>query len=171
MRTAMLTSVLLAVTGAPLVAQGPSAMARMMNAAGEPLGVVELRETPRQGVLLQLDLEGLTPGVHAFHIHEVGSCTPDFGAAGGHFSPRDRAHGLLHPDGPHAGDLLNVTVLPSGAVEAERLAGAVTLAPDQAGSLFDEDGSALVIHSGADDYLSQPSGAAGDPVACGVIRR
>lgn len=171
MKAITFTITLLAISVLPAHAQKTAAIAQMVNADGSPIGTVELRETTRQGVFIELDLEGLPPGVHAFHIHESGRCAPDFDAAGGHFSPLGNPHGLLHPEGPHIGDLLNITVPPSGDVSAERLATDVTLEPGPVESLFDEDGSALVIHSGADDYLSQPSGAAGDPIACGVVRR
>ena len=108
---------------------------------------------------------------HRFHIHETGLCAPDFDEAGGHFNPHGRAHGFLSPDGAHAGDLLNIRVPASGSVEVERMGTEVTLEPGDPASLFDEDASALVIHAGPDDYLSQPSGGSGDPIACGVIRR
>lgn len=171
MRAITLTIILLGFTALPAHAQKTAAIAQMVDTEDEPLGTVELRETTRQGVFIELDLEGLPPGTHAFHIHETGRCSPDFDASGGHFSPHGNKHGLLHPEGPHAGDLLNINVSPSGRVSAERLATDVTLEPGPAESLFDEDGSAFVIHEGADDYMSQPSGAAGEPIACGVIRR
>ncbi|MDX1675125.1 MAG: superoxide dismutase family protein, partial [Longimicrobiales bacterium] len=106
---------------------------------------------------------------HGFHIHETGSCVaPDFDSAGGHYAPRGHAHGVLHERGYHGGDLLNLHVPETGAVTTERLATDVTLRGDA--PLLDEDGSALVIHANADDYVSQPSGGGGPKVACGVIR-
>lgn len=149
----------------------PTASATLIDASGVEVGTAELVQTPNHGVLIRLAVDGLEPGEHAFHIHETGRCvTPDFGSAGGHFAPHGRSHGALHHDGMHGGDMPNVHVPASGSVRAERLAEHVSLVPGHAGFLLDDDGSALVIHAGADDYRSQPSGDAGARVACGVIR-
>jgi Cu-Zn family superoxide dismutase len=166
-----------ALVAAPLAAQAEmetepkTATAVLMNPDGERIGVAELVETPSYGVLIRIDVGSLAPGVHAFHIHETGACVaPDFRSAGGHFAPRGRSHGILHPHGKHAGDLANLHVPENGRVATERLAQHVTLVEGATGSLFDDDGSALVIHAVGDDYRSQPSGAGGARVACGVIR-
>lgn len=148
-----------------------TASAVLLDPNGNRLGTAELIQTPNDAVLIRLDVELLEPGPHGFHIHETGEClAPDFSSAGGHFAPRGRSHGIMHAHGEHAGDLLNLHVPASGSVQTERLARHVTLVPGAAGFLFDDDGSALVIHGGADDYRSQPSGDAGARVACGVIR-
>ena len=158
--------------GTPAVGeQNLTASATLVNANGDRVGTAELVQTPNDAVLIQLDVQGLEPGTHAFHIHQTGRCSaPDFRSAGGHFAPRGRSHGILHPHGEHAGDMMNLRVPAGGSAQTERLARHVTLVPGAAGFLFDEDGSALVIHAGADDYQSQPSGDAGSRVACGVIR-
>lgn len=148
----------------------PHAKADLIGLDGASIGTVVLTGTPDGGVLLMIEASGLEPGVHALHIHETGACEPPFASAGDHFAPRGREHGLRHTGGAHAGDLLNLHVGDDGTVRAERLAPHVTL-KEGTGGLFDADGSAVVLHGGADDYRSQPSGAAGDPVACGVIRR
>lgn len=168
----MIVVSLLASAGA-LSAQTPqTARAELIDRGGARVGEATLQETPYYGVLLRVEVAGLPAGVHALHIHETGTCEPpSFGSAGGHYAPRGHGHGVLHPRGKHAGDLLNLHVPGSGRVASERLAEHVTLVPGAAHTLFDEDGSALVIHAGADDYRSQPSGAAGDRIACGVIRR
>ncbi len=150
----------------------PTATAELVDADGERIGEVRLRETPYYGVLMEVEATGLSEGVHAFHIHETGTCeTPSFESAGGHYAPRGRDHGMLVPEGKHAGDLVNVRVGGDGALRTERLAHEVTLREGAPSTLFDDDGSAVVIHEGADDYRSQPSGAAGSRVACGVIER
>jgi len=162
-------AVLVAAGGA--VAQQRTATATLMNPAGEAIGRAELVETPNHGVLIRVRIDGLAPGAHGFHIHATGACTaPDFASAGGHFAPRGHAHGMMHPDGQHAGDLLNLHVPENGMVTTERLATEVTLVTGIAGSLLDDDGSALVIHQNPDDYASQPSGGGGPKLACGVIR-
>jgi Cu-Zn family superoxide dismutase len=142
----------------------------MINNAGESIGTIELSST-NAGVLLNLDLNGLTPdGEHAMHIHEVGDCTPleSFKNSGGHFNPHGKHHGMKHPEGQHAGDMPNLKPDGKGAIATTILNRHVTLDSGQAG-VFDADGSALIIHAGADDHMSQPSGAAGARIACGVI--
>lgn len=158
--------------GVPIQQTGDQvATAVLVDPNGNSVGRAELVQTANEAVLIRLTVEGLEPGTHAFHIHETGVCTPtDFSSAGGHYAPHGRSHGIFHEDGEHGGDLLNLQVPESGRVQTERLAPHVTLVPGAAGFLLDDDGSALVIHAGADDYESQPSGDAGSRVACGVIR-
>jgi Cu-Zn family superoxide dismutase len=152
---------------------GPDATATLRTPDGRVVGQVDLRDTPLDATLLRVTLTGgaLDPGTHGFHVHETGRCDPDFGAAGGHYDPRGHDHGILSADGKHAGDLPNVHIERTARTEFEILAHGLTTRPGVEGSLFDDDGSAFVIHADADDYRSQPSGAAGDRVACGVIRR
>lgn len=160
-------------TGEPAgsAVRGFTASAEIFNANGDRIGSAELVQTPTDAVLIRLQLHGLEPGVHGFHIHETGRCSaPDFSSAGGHYAPRGRSHGLMHHHGAHGGDLLNLHVPEGGRLEAERLARHVSLVPGATGFLLDDDGSALIIHGGADDYRSQPSGDAGPRLACGVIR-
>ena len=156
--------------GAALVAAsqtasaGEQASAAMMNANGESVGAVTLRETP-QGTLLHAKLENLPAGAHAFHVHAVGVCEPPFKSAGGHFNPGGAKHGMDNAEGMHAGDMPNIHIPDSGALEIEVLNTLLKLDA----SLFDEDGAAIVIHDGPDDYVSDPAGAAGPRIACGVI--
>jgi Cu-Zn family superoxide dismutase len=152
---------------------GPDATATLRAPDGRVVGQVDLRDTPHDATILRVTVSGgvIEAGTHGFHIHEVGRCDPDFGAAGGHYAPRGHAHGLLHPDGMHAGDLPNLHVERTGRTEFEILAQGVTTRAGATGTLFDADGSAFIMHANPDDYRSQPSGAAGDRVACGVIQR
>jgi superoxide dismutase, Cu-Zn family len=146
-----------------------AAQAELVNAKGEKLGRVTLTETAH-GVLLKGELSGLPPGVHAIHVHTVGKCESPFDSAGGHFNPAGSQHGFMSPQGPHAGDLPNIHVSPDGKAAFDLVAAEVTLREGK-NSLFDQDGSALVIHARPDDYASQPAGAAGPRIACGVIRK
>ena len=123
------------------------------------------------GVLVSVEAKGLTPGLHAVHIHAVGKCEgPGFTSAGGHFNPAQKKHGLKNPQGPHAGDMPNMYVSKDGIGRFEVLNDNITLGPGDR-SVFDADGSALVIHVGVDDYATDPTGNAGDRAACGVIVR
>jgi Cu-Zn family superoxide dismutase len=143
------------------------AAAILNDASSKEVGKMELTGTP-SGVLIRLDLTGIPPGEHAFHLHAVGKCEwPDFKSAGAHFNPDETKHGLMNPEGPHAGDMPNLHVPESGKLSIEVLNPLVTLRGERA--VFDADGSALIIHAGADDYTTDPAGNAGDRIACGVI--
>lgn len=141
----------------------------LKNNEEDNVGTAVLQEVD-EGVKITLEATHLTPGLHGFHIHETGACeAPDFESAGGHFNPTDAEHGLDNPEGPHAGDLLNIEVGEDGTVKEEIIADMVTLEKGQDNSLLDEDGTSLMIHSGEDDNKSQPAGNAGDRIVCGVI--
>ena len=158
--------------GSVALAQGkPDAMAVMHDAKGAEVGTVTFQATPSGMVLITASMTGLPAGVHGFHVHETGTCTaPDFKSAGGHLAG-GKAHGIMDAGGPHAGDLPNVHVPSDGVLEVEDFAPALKLASDGDGAMFDSDGSAVIVHAGADDYTSQPSGDAGDRLACGVIEK
>jgi Cu-Zn family superoxide dismutase len=143
------------------------ASAVLKDVAGAEVGKATLTATP-SGVLISLDLTALPAGEHAFHIHAVGKCEPPkFESAGPHFNPDSTKHGLMNPQGPHAGDMPNLHVPEGGKLKVEVLNPAVTLSAESA--LLDEDGSAIVVHAGADDYQTDPAGNAGARIACGVI--
>ncbi|MEX2614745.1 MAG: superoxide dismutase family protein [Alphaproteobacteria bacterium] len=149
-----------------IAAAAEEASASLKDRDGKPVGEVRFVETPN-GTLLHATLRGLPEGTHAFHVHEVGKCEPPFESAGGHANPEDTAHGLKSGSGPHAGDMPNIHVPSSGELEVEVYNERLQF--DNA--LFDSDGAAVVIHAGADDYETDPAGAAGNRIACGVIER
>jgi superoxide dismutase, Cu-Zn family len=145
-----------------------SAKATLKDASGKDVGTAALVQTPA-GVLVTLSVKGLPAGEHAFHIHGVGKCEPPFTSAGGHFNPAKKKHGMMAPDGAHAGDMPNLHIPANGELAVEVLNGAVTLEKGAPNSLFGQDGTALVIHAGKDDYKTDPTGDAGGRIACGVV--
>jgi Cu-Zn family superoxide dismutase len=149
-------------------AQSPTAKAALKDAAGKDVGTVQLIQTPH-GVLLKMTLKGAVPGEHAFHIHAVGKCEAPFTSAGGHFNPASKKHGMEATEGAHAGDMPNLHIPANGELTIEVANHMVSLVKGQPNSLFDADGSALIIHAGVDDYKTDPTGNAGDRIACGVI--
>lgn len=151
---------------APIAAN--AATAQLKSPDGADMGALSLVQTA-DGVKIEGTVKGLTPGEHAFHIHAVGKCEPPFKSAGGHYNPGNSPHGK-QGGGPHAGDMNNVTAGDDGTVKISVVNSLVTLNAPANGTLFDADGSAIVFHAGPDDYSSQPSGAAGGRVACGVIQ-
>ena len=155
---------------APAPQAATSASFTLQTADGREVGRGSLQQTPA-GVLLTADLNGMPAGTHGIHFHAVGQCNaPDFASAGGHFNPSSKMHGIRNPMGHHAGDLTNISVPEGGALRVELLAPDVRLGPG-AGTLLDADGAAIVIHALADDYQTDPSGASGSRIACGVVRR
>ena len=169
---AMLASGIALAPGIALAAAhtGDSVEVDVIGADGSSIGTATLTETASGQVLVRADVSGLEPGEHGFHIHETGLCDAQggFESAGGHYAGEgDPSHGLVE-GGPHAGDMPNQLAGADGRLVAEVFNPRVTLAGDT-NPLDDDDGSALMIHSGADDYESQPSGDAGGRVGCAVI--
>lgn len=151
------------------IAQDSAAAATLANSQGREVGTVSFTEGSN-GLLLQADLHDLPAGTHGFHLHAVGACTPpDFKAAGGHFNPTEKKHGFLAKEGPHLGDMPNIHVPASGTLAFEFFLPEVTI--DKEAQLMDKDGTAVMIHSKADDYKTDPAGEAGDRIACGVIEK
>ena len=157
-------ALLLMMTPAP--ADADTALAQMTDPDGKSVGTVELRPSPF-GTMLHLRLAFLPPGVHAFHVHETGECLPPFTSAGGHYNRDGSDHGLMDDDGRHAGDMPNLHIPATGMINVEVFNDKLRL-DDQ---LFDDDGASIIIHEGPDDYTTNPAGAAGPRIACGVIER
>ena len=171
-RTFTICAAALLASGCATLADLPTervAQARLDFANGSPAGTAQIVSNGAN-LTMAVVANGLKPGEHGFHLHTTGSCTaPGFTSAGGHLNPSDREHGSLNPNGRHLGDLPNLRVGNSGTASADIDIGPDT--PALRASLFDSDGTAVVIHQGADDYQSDPAGNAGPRVACGVLRR
>jgi superoxide dismutase, Cu-Zn family len=162
---------LLALMGSSLAQSPPMARATFVDAKGQQVGSATLTQMTN-GILIAIDMSGLPAGEHGFHIHETGKCESNtkFESAGDHYGLQGQKHGHQSECGPQAGDMPNQFVGPDGKLRAHVINPDVTLGSGQ-GSLFDQDGSAILIHAKADDYRSQPSGEAGDRLACAVVAK
>ena len=127
-------------------------------------GTITFREVA-DGVRVEGEITGLTPGTHGFHVHEFGDCSaPDASSAGGHFNPTNQPHGAPDSRERHEGDMGNVEADSSGVAKVNYLDHVLSFVG--ANSLI---GRAVIVHAKADDLKSQPAGDAGARVACGVI--
>ncbi len=151
----------------PVAEEPATATADVQDAEGNQLGTVTLTESD-QMIQISGMLHGIAPGTHAIHIHETGQCEPPFESAGGHWNPTSNQHGSENPQGPHLGDLPNVEVSEDSMVTVQ-VSSPVGATLEGANGLLDDDGAAVVVHAGEDDYRTDPSGDAGDRIACGVV--
>ncbi|GLQ61156.1 superoxide dismutase[Cu-Zn] [Gluconobacter cerinus] len=149
-----------------------TATASLTGTDGKTVGTAQITEAPR-GVVLHIEVSGLTPGWHGMHFHEKGNCSaPAFTSAGSHVhTTKPVTHGLLNAGENDSGDLPNIFAGSDGTAKAEVYSTFVSLkGNDGRPALLDADGSSLVIHASADDYQSQPIGGSGLRVICGVVR-
>jgi Cu-Zn family superoxide dismutase len=148
------------------------AVAVLYDINGAPVGTAQLWQDPNGLVNVEIASLALPPGTHGIHFHAVGLCeggATAFSTAGAHYNPLGKEHGLENPNGPHAGDAPNIVTPASGIGKAAFTTNRVLVTPGNI-SLFDADGSAIVVHANADDQHSQPSGNSGARIACGVVR-
>jgi len=136
----------------------------LIDSAGRQIVTVVAWQTTG-GISFRVSASGLPHGLHGIHVHPIGRCDPpDFASAGTHWNPAGKQHGLNNPNGPHAGDLPNVEVAANGVLSQTVVLPNATMA-----QLLDADGSSIMIHAQADDYVSQPAGNSGPKIACAVI--
>ena len=183
---AAISAITVAGVGAALIASSAAANEGAIHASAEiagPNGVsgfATFAEDAGGVVHVNVKVFGLAPGLHGAHIHTIGACTAangvPFGGAGGHFNPHGAPHGEHtrdeHAD-HHAGDLPNLVANDDGRGRLNTASAHFTLTHDVAESLFDADGSAIVIHANQDDYVTQSGplgpGHSGPRIGCGVI--
>ncbi len=129
---------------------------------GSEVSGVAYFEQTESGVKVWAEVTGLTGEKHGFHIHELGNCTSDDGTStGGHFNPMGMEHGAPESLHRHMGAMGNLVVNEEGI--------GVRDYTDQVIVLEQIIGRGVIVHGGEDDLVSQPSGASGPRVACGVI--
>lgn len=142
----------------------------IIGTSGQSIGTAKLSSV-QDGVQIELQVSGLTPGVHGFHIHEKAVCeAPSFESAGAHFNPTSKEHGFHNPKGFHAGDLPNLVVDEKGNGSFSAITKTVVLLPDKPNSLLKQGGTSLIIHEKPDDYKTDPSGNSGKRIACGAVK-
>lgn len=164
-KLALLSLVLLAVVGCASTA-GPDATASLAPTTGNTAsGTISFRELSGGSVEVMVNLTGVPPGVHGFHIHEKGDCGDNGNAAGGHFNPLATPHGAPEADPHHAGDFGNVTAEADGTVRRTFTTQSITLGTGATSAI----GHAVILHANADDLTTQPTGNAGGRIACGVV--
>lgn len=140
-------------------------IADIVDGQGQAKGKATLIQD-KDGIHVDVRGVGLTAGIHAVHIHTIGTCTgPDFTSAGGHWNPGMKKHGHDNPEGAHMGDMPNMSVVADGTGALKFIVKDGTI-----DALLDSDGAAVVIHAAADDYKTDPTGNAGARLACGVLK-
>jgi Cu-Zn family superoxide dismutase len=148
------------------------AVAVISNVDGTVVGTAQLWQESNGVVRVEIASLALPPGTHGIHFHEAGRCdggSTAFSTAGAHYNPAGREHGLENPRGAHAGDAPNIVTPAAGFGKVAFSTDRVRLAPG-ALTLFDADGSSIVVHANPDDQVSQPAGNSGGRIACGVLR-
>ena len=143
------------------------AIAILGSASGSDLTGTAIFTQNGDTITLIVEIQNVSPGLHGVHIHETGDCSaPDGTSAGGHWNPTNVAHGKWGEGEFHLGDIGNITVGADGT-------GTIELTTDLwemgTGSDLDIVGKGMIVHADPDDFTSQPSGAAGARIGCGVI--
>lgn len=127
-------------------------------------GTVTFSQT-NDGVRVEAEIEGLEQGKHGFHIHQYGDCTAGDGtSAGGHYNPEGNEHAGPDAESRHVGDMGNIEANEDGIATKNYVDSTIEL--NGSNSII---GRGIVIHGGEDDLESQPTGAAGPRMGCGVI--
>ncbi|QKZ13793.1 superoxide dismutase family protein [Spirosoma sp. KUDC1026] len=149
-----------------------AATVNLVNTSGNSIGTANLTENSSGTVTLDVKVNGLPAGSHGIHFHEVGvadpKASPAFSTSGEHYNPASKKHGISNPQGTHAGDLANLEVDAQGNGRLTTTTDRITLT-EGATTLFDANGSSLIIHANTDDQVTDPSGNSGGRIAGGVV--
>ncbi len=164
--------VAIAICTVPATAEAQEAAARgtFISRDGKEVGTVSIRGGARAMVLqVELAAGALSPGLHGIHLHEAGDCSDraKFESAKAHAHKEGESHGFLSDAGPEAGDLPNLYVAPDGSARADFATSLSNIAGEN--SILDEDGFAVIVHEGEDDYKDKDS--AGGRMLCAEIKR
>ncbi|MGW8123938.1 superoxide dismutase family protein [Roseivirga echinicomitans] len=131
-------------------------------------GTAVFKELANGNIQLDVNLNSIEPGNHAVHIHAIGDCSAADGtSAGGHWNPTGVAHGnRASSEEFHKGDIGNLIIGEDGTGSLSMEVEGWSIGGDDSSSILNK---ALIVHAGPDDFTSQPAGAAGPRVGCGVI--
>lgn len=152
-------------TAAQDTADFDAAVASLQPASGEDVSGTVLFIRTNDGIRIEADVQGLEEGEHGFHVHQYGDCTADdLTSAGGHYNPLNAPHGAPDDEQRHVGDMGNLEANADGMATYSRVDSVISFSGER--SIL---GRAVIVHGGADDLESQPSGDAGPRMACGVI--
>lgn len=152
------------------------------NPAGDPTAYVVLNTINNEmsatatftnmdngNINFRLDVENFPAGEHAVHLHENGDCgAADYSSAGGHWNPTGENHGKRGVPPFHKGDIANMIVGDDGRGTLNMVIDGWSIGGGNNSNILNK---AIIIHAGADDFTSQPSGDAGSRIACGVIKK
>ena len=146
--------------------EGPQkAVALVHPTEGNEVSGHVIFEKTASGVQVTAELSGLDEGNHGFHIHKYGDCTAANGtSAGGHYNPTGDPHAGSNAEERHMGDMGNIVADENGKATIDYVDDTIKM-----GGPNHILGRGVVLHGGTDDLESQPSGAAGPRVGCGVI--
>jgi Cu-Zn family superoxide dismutase len=155
----------------PALAAGPKPITvNLKTATGQDAGKATFKQA-KTDLEIKVELKNLPAGDHAVHIHQKPLCeAPGFTTAAGHFNPDSKKHGIKNPEGHHNGDLpQNVTVAANGTGTATFKVNYLSLNPTAPNSIIANGGTSIMVHEKADDMMTDPTGNAGNRIACGVI--
>lgn len=158
---------ILAWCGTAAVAEPGPLQVAMKDSRGEDVGTITFSQRSKV-VDVTVSLHNIAPGEHGLHVHQGAACTaPTFDSAGGHLNPTGKQHGFANPDGHHAGDFpMSVKADVHGNATATFHSEDLSFDPSSPASLF---GKTVVLHESADDQKTDPAGASGKRIACGMI--
>ena len=166
MKKLVLLAILLLVAVGCAHTKQPMAMAMLQPSAGSTAhGAVHFNQLSDGTVDVKVDLTGVPPGVHGFHVHDKGDCSDNGNAAGGHFNPMNMPHAAPDAASHHAGDFGNVTADANGEIHTSFNTHSITVAAGTSSAV----GHAVILHGNPDDLTTQPSGNAGPRIACGIV--
>ena len=171
MRLAPLALPLCVLVTPAFAAKHPKVTVHMKTSGDENAGTISFEEELNGKLKVTVDLKNMPVGKHAIHIHKNAVCTaPDFASAGPHFNPDMKQHGFENPMGHHTGDLpKNLETDENSNVQTVFTVDYLSLGTGKPNDILANGGTSVIVHAGADDMKTDPSGNSGARFACGVI--